>query len=95
MGKRYHYLTPEDYVTAERNGINKETLKSRVRKYGWDVDCAITKPVRKPVNNIQKWVPLALKNGIRESTLRSRFELGWDPLIAATKPIIKGRERCV
>ena len=45
--KRYFYITPEDFKIAEENGISKDTLLSRVRKLGWDVDKAITKPARK------------------------------------------------
>ena len=44
--KRYFYITPEDFRIAEENGISKDTLLSRVRKLGWDIDKAITKPVR-------------------------------------------------
>ena len=44
--KRYFYITPEDFKIAEENGISKDTLIMRVRKLGWDVDKAITKPVR-------------------------------------------------
>ena len=44
--KRYFYITPEDFRIAEENGISKDTLLSRVRKLGWDVDKAINTPVR-------------------------------------------------
>lgn len=93
MNKRYRYLTPDDFVKAEKNGINKETLRSRVNKYGWDIDRAINEPARLQVNDINKWIPLALENGISERALRGRFERGWAPYVAATKPLMKRGER--
>ena len=36
--KRYFYITPEDFEKAKENGIHKDTVITRVRKLGWDVD---------------------------------------------------------
>ena len=41
--KRWHYIPPEDYEIAEKRGISKKALNERVRRYGMDIDTAISK----------------------------------------------------
>ncbi|GLY11384.1 hypothetical protein [Pseudobacillus badius] len=72
--KRYVYITPEDYETAEKNGINRNTLEYRVRYGGFDIDRAITEPVAKR----EPWTPeqrAKLKESqLGESTVRERMK---------------------
>ena len=39
-----YYITPEEYETAERNGISRVLLDKRVRDLLWDKETAINKP---------------------------------------------------
>lgn len=38
-----YYITPEEYDLAEKNGICKATLESRIKQLGWSKKKAITK----------------------------------------------------
>lgn len=40
-------LTEKDYEIAARNGISKMNVYLRVNKRGWEIERAITVPVRK------------------------------------------------
>ena len=51
MEKKYWYITPDDFERAAKNGINKDTLRQRVRTLGWDIERAIKSPLKK-VRNI-------------------------------------------
>jgi hypothetical protein len=83
------YITPTDYAEAERNGIGKRTLESRIRDWGWDKHKAITKPPRK-IDKYSHWLKIAEENGICESTFYSRVCcLGWNSEKAATTPVMK------
>lgn len=62
---------------AKGNGIKKATVENRVYQLGWDIDRAITTPVRKKKNNISPHLKVARKNGIKETTVRRRIERGW------------------
>lgn len=92
--KRFYYITPEDTVTAESNGINYANLYQRVHGYGWDVDRAITQPVRKEDPFHSNWIDTAKKNGVKLSIFRARVrKYGWSEEVAATTPIISAVER--
>ena len=76
MEKRYWYITPEDYETAEKNGIKKDTVIQRVRRFGWDVDTAITKKIKRE-NLPQEIVDKAKELGISKDLLVKRIKRGW------------------
>lgn len=70
------YITLEEYVKAEKNGIDKNTLYKRIREYGWDKQRALSQPKRvRP--NLSKWKAIAVKNGISAATFRRRVREGW------------------
>lgn len=46
MTERTIYITPEDYATAEKNGIAKDRVYSRVNYGLWSIERAITEPHR-------------------------------------------------
>ena len=91
-GKRYFYITPEDYKIAEENGISKDTLLSRVRKLGWDVDKAITKPVRAKRKFTEEEIKAMEENGIDRNVAAGRRHWGWTLEEAITKSKKKGRQ---
>ena len=92
-GKRYFYITPEDFRIAEENGISKDTLLSRVRKLGWDIDRAITKPVRSKRKFTEEQIKIMEENGVDRNTASGRLNKGWDPKEALTRPKKRGKQR--
>ncbi|WP_338630441.1 hypothetical protein [Clostridium baratii] len=86
-----YYITPEEYAIAERNGIGKDTLESRVRKLGWDKEKAITKKVEKR-NKYGEWIEVSRRNGINDATFRYRVRKGWTLEKAATEPVMTKEE---
>ena len=91
--KRYFYITPEDFKIAEENGISKSTLISRVRKLGWDIDRAITKPVRSKRKFTKEQIKIMEENGVDRNTASGRLKKGWDPKEALTRPKKRGKQR--
>ena len=93
MEKRYWYITPEDYEKAEKNGIKRDTVNQRVRRFGWDIESAITKKTNRvhlPKENTEK----AKENKIDRQTLLKRIREGWSIEDACTIAIKKtGRPR--
>ena len=90
--KRYFYITPDDYRIAEENGISKDTLLSRVRKLGWDVDKAITTPVRAKRKFTKEEIKTMKENGVNQNIAANRMYWGWNLEEAITKPKKKGRQ---
>lgn len=94
MEKRYDYITPEDYATAEKNGITKSAMEQRVYSYGWDIDRAITQPMRESrcfQSVWDKWGHQATKNGISRAVFYSRINTsGWSESKAASTKMMRG-----
>ena len=90
--KRYFYITPEDFRIAEENGISKDTLLSRVRKLGWDVDKAITTPVRVKRKFTKEEIKTMEENGVDRNTASWRLKRGWTLEETLTKPKKRGRQ---
>ncbi|MED5019314.1 hypothetical protein P9847_18590 [Paenibacillus chibensis] len=83
----YFYITPEEYAAAEKVGIGKATLESRVWDLGWEKDRALTTPPRK-LTDRSRWSKVAEKNGISYKTFLNRIVLhGWTDERAATEPV--------
>lgn len=81
------YITPDEYATAQENGISPVLLEQRIRILAWDKSKAMSTPphIKKPIKD---WVKIAEQNGICYSTLRYRINrLGWEPERAATQPL--------
>lgn len=85
------YITPEEYETAERNGISKKTLEERVRKLAWNKEEAISKPPVK--RNWHEWAESAKKHGISQLNFYNRIQYGWSPEEAATRPLTTKQDR--
>ncbi|MBM7835916.1 hypothetical protein [Clostridium sardiniense] len=84
MSKVYCFITDEDYVIAERNGICRSTLESRIRKLGWNKERAVTEKVDK----FKAWAKLAEENGISKELFYMRKKIGWSLEAAATLPVM-------
>ena len=83
------YISPNEYTTAEKNGIDKRTLEQRIREYGWDNDRAVTEAKRARKNR-KYWTEIALENGISKQLFYQRIDtLKWDAEKASTTPILK------
>ena len=80
-----YYITPEEYAAAERNGINKTNLESRIRARGWDHERAINQPLKKQRRH--PWLSVAKMNGISRELYHSRIRSNWSEERAATEPI--------
>nr|WP_306474301.1 nucleoside permease [Bacillus pseudomycoides] len=87
------WLTDEEYARAAESGISKSALRRRVYDYGWDLEEALTAPPGSVRHEFErkheKWLKVALKNGIKSSTFYSRLNLGWSYENAANKPVHK------
>jgi len=81
-------ITEEDYKIAEKNGISRENVYQRVNTYVWDVEDAITIPVRKRKSDEgwDEWKEIALANGIDKTLYvgRVRYQ-GFSREDAATR----------
>lgn len=85
--KRYGYVSPDDFETAERNGICQNTVESRVYYQGWDVDRAITEPPLKRRYLTAEQKATAKANGLRLNTVHRRILSGMDPDEAVRQPV--------
>ena len=84
-----YYISPNEFNEAEKHGVSRQRLITRVRAQGWSKDKAIYTPPR--VGKDRKyWVAIALENGISKKTFYQRVNKNkWCPKRAATTPIIK------
>lgn len=89
-------VVPQHYEIAEKNGISKGAVKSRVYGLGWTVQKAITEPLMKADFERPKeyydYLEKAKSNGITNATYYSRIRRGWSPEEAATKELIKPQD---
>ncbi|PFE90292.1 hypothetical protein CN325_27500 [Bacillus thuringiensis] len=85
------WIEKEDYQAAEKNGIGYNMLYRRVYQMGWNVDKAINTPPRKYQFREQKWLRIALENGVKKKTFLTRVYKGMSPEEAAKKPVKKLR----
>ncbi|MBB6021419.1 hypothetical protein HNR77_002514 [Paenibacillus sp. JGP012] len=87
----WFYITPEEYVEAEKIGIKPAMLDRRIRAQGWTKERAMTTPPR-GVTDRRKWLQIALENGINKNTFYNRIRLGWKMEQAAMKPLQTSEE---
>ena len=87
-----YYVTPKDYETAKRNGISEKRVYARVYMHGWNIDRAITEPVRKQTRRME-WLQVSRENNISDNLFYARVnELGWTEEKAATKKPLTSKE---
>ncbi len=82
-----YYITPQEYSTAQQNGIPERAVNIRVRSQGWPKERAITEPLHQ-FKSHQEWPKIAIANGISAPTFHSRLKRGWSHEKAATTPIM-------
>lgn len=81
------YITPDEYVAAEKNGVDPRNLERRIRSLGWSKEKAINTPLRK-LRNHKKWYAIAKENEIGYETFMNRINtLGWSYERASTEPV--------
>jgi len=80
------YVTPEEYLIAESNGISASNLNNRIRSFGWKKHRAITEPYRNR-RDLTEWGKIAESNGIKYRTMQTRIGRGWTVEDAATRPL--------
>ena len=88
-------VTDEQYEIARKNGIPRKRVNDRINKSGWDIDRAITTPVKERKNRYEAWKEICEQNGISRSTFNKRLAAGWTEKRAASTPFSNklGRER--
>ena len=82
-------LTEEHLQIAESNGIGRRNALQRFNSYGYSVEDAITKPLKKANSDSEwmKWKETALSNGVSCDTFCNRVKhYGYTPEEAATNP---------
>src|SRR5699024_11830047 len=88
-------IKPEEILKAERNGIHRNTLYSRIKTRKWDKGRATTEP---PVKSSKRmnWLKIAEENGITQSTFNARiYKYNWSYEKAATLPSPKIYEKVI
>lgn len=84
-------LSREEYQTAQKNGISRQLAYQRVEVEFWDVEDAITRPVRYKDPYYVYWLNRALKNGLSYGAFRQRIRKGMTFKDAAMKPKDPGK----
>jgi len=73
-------FTPEQQDIMQTNHIPYRTAYERINRLGWNVERAITQPIRKPVSSgWSTYKNIALKNGIEHTTYWNRWKRGFPP----------------
>lgn len=85
------YLTPEDFIVAEQNGISRDRVLDRYYD-GWSKNRAITQPVRTISAERAKYREIAEQNGISNENFSNRIRRGWTLDEASTIPLGQHRE---
>jgi hypothetical protein len=98
-------LTKEQCKTARENGISSKLIYSRTKQLNWSIEKAITTPIAtktevlrnlalKRQKHSNKYLEIAIKNGIAPQLFRNRIYFGWSEEDAATiKPIPRSQCR--
>ena len=88
---RDYYITPEEYETAEKNGVSKDLLEQRLRRLNWSRRRAVNETPKKHGDH-KYWYGIAKGNGINYNTFTSRISRGWEPERAATEAACSRKE---
>jgi hypothetical protein len=80
------FLTDEHYLIAEQNGISKRNVYQRWYYYGYDIQRAITEPLKTCSNVWSEWKEVCKSNGISNDCFNMRIKKGMPPEEAATMP---------
>lgn len=90
------YITEKDYEEAEKQGICRSTLRTRISMYGWDKEKAIKTPIKNKKEALKypvEWIKIAEENGIGDNLFRIRVrEYGMSYEEAATIPKVRNKK---
>ncbi|ADL53245.1 hypothetical protein [Clostridium cellulovorans] len=90
-----YYITPEEYLKAEKNGIGRRLFEDRVRRYGWSKTRALATPktIREESPFTKEQLNTARKNGISFEAAYGRVKrLKWSIEKAISTPILTRSE---
>lgn len=84
-------ISKEQFETAKANGIPRKNVFQRYWDLGWEIERAITEPIRvgKNTDVWLQWKDIAIKNGVTNPTFNYRLKTGMSPERAATFPVNK------
>lgn len=88
MEERF-YVTPEDYIIAEKNGLTRKDVYRRVFELNWSIERAITEPkmVMSPkIVYTEEERVLMAKNNISVKNVTQRIKEGWERERAVNTP---------
>lgn len=88
-------LTEEHYAIAEANGISRYNAWQRFNEYGWELEDAITRPVRssgRRRKHNEDAIKIAEANGISRALYMRRIRDGWSEEKASSAPIVSHQE---
>lgn len=92
------FITEEAYLIGEKNGIPRETVYARWARNMWDIERAITEPVKKLKRSAewQEWKHVCKEHGVYNELFYSRRKSGLPPELAATLKVEKrGGKRAI
>lgn len=81
----YNEVSQEQYDQAASIGVSRSQVNARLWM-GWEVERAVSTPLRVSNRGGDEFTRLADENGIARTTYRNRVNRGWDKLRAATEP---------
>lgn len=79
-------ITQEHLARAKENGIGYTHLHNRYHTLGWDLERAVTEPLRIQRSLYQDYKEICQAHNIRRDTFCRRVKKGMDPMEAATMP---------
>jgi hypothetical protein len=86
-------ITEEHYAKAAQNGISRKNVRQRFWDCGWEIEKAITEPIKTNSSIWPEWKEVCKSNGISNELFNGRLKKGMPPEQAATKPVSKRKER--
>lgn len=89
------YITPEDYLTAAKNGLTRKDVYRRVYELNWIVERAISEPklIMSPRTEYTKDErAMMIKNDITPTLVTKRINSGWERKVAVSTPKGVGRK---
>lgn len=84
-------FTSEQLEQANKNGLSYQVLYTRVFNYEWDVEKAVTVPVKQKFGNgypkfTTEQIETAKQNGVSYTSLCNRIRRGWSIEKAIKEP---------
>lgn len=84
-------LTKEQWLIAKENGLSSITVHNRINRLGWDIEKAISKPVKPKRKLTSEQIEKIKEKGFKCATIRSRMEKGMSFEEAINTPLKHNR----